>query len=90
MTSPRAVLSVVQPGAESAADRAKRLQAETAANATEVYRDLLNTLDVASTGCADVESLTAIPFGVRNECRMLRTHIENAVRNMASFKARPA
>lgn len=81
-------LTVVPPAADTPAARAARLQTEMKAVALDAYSALLATLDLAVQQAREVEGLTALPHGVRDEARRLADEIVKRSNHMTSIKER--
>lgn len=81
-------LTLVPPAGDTPAVRAARLQAEMKAVANDAYLALLATLDLAVKQAREVEILTALPHGVRDEARRLADDVEKRVNHMTSIKGR--
>ena len=81
-------LTLVPAAADTPAARAARLQAEMKAVALDAYAALLATLDLAVQQAREVEALTALPHGVRDEARRLVPTITTHVNHMTSIKER--
>lgn len=82
------VLTLVAPADDSPASRVARLQAEMKVVANDVYTALLDTLELGIKQAREVEALTALPSGVRDEARRTADRIGQHVNHMTSIRGR--